>query len=454
MRLKDILLKKAAFIILCGMALFVSCDEKLDIDPQQSIDADIALTTEQGLQTALIGAYERLQGGQLYGTNINLVSELLGATGDELQWAGTFLGYRELFTKNIQADNTEGTRTWIRAYDAINIANNILANVDQVVEEGATRDRIKGEALFLRGILHFELVRFYGLPWTAGNQTTNLGVPIMLEPTLSVTDAAQVSRATVAEVYTQVIDDLTTAKDLLPESNGTRADTYVASAFLARVYLQQADYENAEIEADRVIESGAYNLVPNYVNAFNNAANTSEDIFAIQQNAQSNAGSSNDGLATFYANFEGIGRGDVDISSTYVTNLYTAGDERLNIFYEDEDGVLRNGKYIDPFTNIPVIRLAEMYLIRAEASFRNGDPGQALEDINTIRNRANLPDLTAVTLADILLERERELAFEGFALHDAKRLMQTVGDLEFNSLDLVLPIPQREIDANPNLVQN
>ncbi|MCX2739896.1 RagB/SusD family nutrient uptake outer membrane protein [Pontibacter anaerobius] len=461
MKLKNILSKGLGFTALSVLALVSSCDNKLDIDPQQSIGSDVALSTPEGVQTALIGAYERLQGGQLYGTNLNLVSELLAASGAELQWSGTFLGYRQLFGKTTVADNSEATRTWIRAYETINIANNVIASVD-VFEDETTRDRVLGEALFIRGIVYFELIQLYGLPWSAGNQASNPGVPLILEPTQAISDADNVSRASVADVYAQLLDDLTRAKTLLPESNGTRANTYVASAFLARVYLQQADASNnadeafdmAGAEADRVIESGKYSLTQNYTEAFNNAANISEYVFAIQQNQQSNAGSSNDGLATFYADFNGVGRGDVDLSPNYVDNLYAEGDERLDVFYVDDNGVLRNGKYLDPFTNIAVIRVAEMYLIRAEAAFRNGDLEQALEDINTVRTRANLAPLALVTLEDILQERRRELAFEGLALYDVKRLRNSVGNLAYNAPKLVLPIPQREIDVNPNITQN
>lgn len=461
MKLKNILSKGVGLTALSVLALVSSCDSKLDIDPQQSIGSDVALSTPDGVQTALIGAYERLQGGQLYGTNINLINELLASSGAELQWSGTFLGYRQLFGKTTVADNSEATRTWIRAYETINVVNNVIANVS-VFEDEAARDRVLGEALFIRGIVYFELIQLYGLPWSAGNTASNPGVPLVLEPTQSITDADNISRASVAEVYAQLIDDLTRAKTLLPESNDTRANTYVASAFLSRVYLQQADASNnadeafdmAGAEADRVIESGKYSLTSSFADAFNNSANISEYVFAIQQNQQSNAGSTNDGLATFYADFNGVGRGDVDITPTYIDNLYPENDERLEVFYTDDNGVLRNGKFLDPFANIPIIRIAEMYLIRAEAAFRNGDLEQALEDINTVRARAELEPLSAVTLEDILQERRRELAFEGLALYDVKRLRNAVGNNAYNAPKLVLPIPQREIDVNPNIEQN
>ncbi|TXK45761.1 RagB/SusD family nutrient uptake outer membrane protein [Pontibacter qinzhouensis] len=453
--MKDIfnISKKVSVLALGSLIAFSACDKQLEILPQQSIGADVALSTPQGVQTALIGAYERMQGGQLYGTNINLASELLAASGD-LTWTGTFLGYRQLFGKNADDTNTEAERTWVRAYQAINMVNNIIENVD-VVQVEADRNRILGEALFIRGILYFELVRFYGLPWQAGNPANNPAVPLVLTPTTSITEASLVSRASVAAVYEQVFEDLNQAKSLLPEANGTRATTYTASAFLARVYLQQggtANWASAATEADRVIASERFTLTPTYIDAFNNSANVPEYIFAIQQNNQSNAGTANDGLTTFYANDNGVGRGDVTINAAFLNN-YEAADERRDAFYADGRGILRNGKFRDHYANIAVVRLPEMHLIRAEVNFRNGTTvgTTPLADINAVRSRAKASQLNNVTLEQILQERKRELAFEGFALHDAKRLQQSVGQLPYDSPNLVLPIPLREKNANPNL---
>ena len=113
-------------------------------------------------------------------------------------------------------------------------------------------------------------------------------------------------------------------------------------------------------------------------------------------------------------------------------------------------------KYTNQYGNIHVIRLAEMYLIRAEANYRLGTSLGAtpLDDINTIRGRAKASALTTVTLDDILLERRRELAFEGFLIHDIKRTKGNVGSLNWNSDKLVFPIPLREMQVNNKLVQN
>ncbi|RNI31024.1 RagB/SusD family nutrient uptake outer membrane protein [Rufibacter latericius] len=463
-------------LLLCLLFTSSSCDDELDVEPQTAINAGEALTTSQGVQSALVGAYVRLMSGTLYvgdpdaplyTGDLNLTSELLGSTGN-LIWGGTFSTFRQVFQKDITPDNILIAGIWLRSYEVINIVNNVI-NAVNVVEEDQ-RDQVLGEAHFIRGMVYFDLVRLFGLPYEPGQQNSQLGVPLVLQPTSLISEANNVPRNTVEEVYAQVIDDLTRARDLLPdrasfnESSGdeARANTYAASALLARVYLQQAGapgnsaeaqyLTKAAEEANRVIQGGGYDLVEDFTNAFNNNENTSEDIFAIQQTVQSNAGQSNAGLATFYSYNQ---RAEIEVAAGFVEQ-YEEGDERVEVLYLDPDDLYRNGKYEIYSANVPLIRLAEMYLIRAEANQRLGTSVGAtpLEDINVIRERADIPPLTSISLDDVLRERSLELAFEGQLIHDIKRLRQNVGDLPYNAGELVLPIPLREMNANPRLQQN
>jgi len=224
----------------------------------------------------------------------------------------------------------------------------------------------------------------------------------------------------VADVYQQIIADLTEAANNLPEFNDdARATSYSAKAFLSRVYMQMGDYENAATMANDVIQSGNYSLTANYGGAFNNAANSSEDIFGIQQTSQSNAGTSNNGLTTFYADYGTYGgRGDVQVDPGYF-DYFTGSDVRQTLVY---DGYSINGndgvytlKWAEFYRVIPVIRLAEMYLTRGEANLRKGgDPiGDAtpLEDINTVRERSNAAPLNTVTGDDFVDESDVLIAF-------------------------------------------
>jgi hypothetical protein len=268
-------------------------------------------------------------------------------------------------------------------------------------------------------------------------------------------------------VYAQIIDDLTKAESLLPEDNNTRADMYAAAAVLSRVYLQQSDFAKARDAANRVIESGRYRLNPEVFTAFR-SRNSAESIFEIQQNNQNNAGTANDGLTTFYASLPGIGRADVRVRPEFAA-LYDSTDARLTDLIYEGSGAragLRSGKWTDFYANIPVIRLAELLLTRAESNLRLGTAVGAtpLEDVNAVRERAGATPYASVTLEDILLERQLELAFEGVRIHDLKRTMGKIErfdsdgvlteTIQYTDPRLVLPIPQREIDANELLTQN
>lgn len=315
----------------------------------------------------------------------------------------------------------------------------------------------------MRAAIHFDLVRLYAKAWNDGNPANNDGVPLVLTPTRGITEADKVSRAKVSAVYDQVIKDLTEAENLLPASNGFFAKKSAAAAMLARVYLQKGDYANAAAAANRVITSGSNSLVSYYGDAFpvnfNNLSavigNTSEDIFAIQvTNTQ--------GINEFNTFFSQTGRGDIEINASHF-DQYEEGDERIEGAYYQDGGSWYTGKYDMIYGAVHIIRLAEMYLIRAESNFRIISSGGAqvgasspAADINTIRARVGLDPIPAanLTLAQILLERKLELAFEGHRLHDAKRLQQNVGSFAWNSPKLVFPIPDRERKVNSNLTQN
>lgn len=440
---------KIAYFVLFALAMgFTSCNEELNLEPYQSISEDLALENDNNVKAVLIGAYDALGAGALLGGNSLRDAELLGGDGEVL-WVGTFLGPREIANKQMNANNNDAAELWLTAYNAINICNNVLAGLG-VVAEG-DKAQVEGEALFIRAIAYFQLVRFYAKPYEAGQANSQLGVPIVQTPTRSISEESKVGRNTVQEVYTQIITDLSKAESQLPEDNEWRASKGAAAALLARVYLQQGDYAKARDAANRVISSGAYALLKNYKDVFNRDENSSEDIFAIQLTTQDGANLMN----THFSIPDFGGRdGDVEILQGHLS-LYDPADKRLALFY-DGNGAIRTGKWNNLYGNVNIIRLAEMYLIRAECNQRLGTSVGAspLADYNVVRTRAGLPAATSVTLDVILLERRLELAHEGHKIHDMKRLKLSVGPLPYNADKLVFPLPQREINANGNLQQN
>lgn len=490
-------MKKHTRIILIPFTLLilltVSCEKILDMKPQQSISSDEALSTPEGIQNLLIGAYEGIKGtnnGTMYGGTFNTFGELLAFNEDasgEGNFLGTFSTLQDLQAKALTASDADVYSTWIQAYYVINILNQVLDHLDLFTDD-ATKAIVQGQALGLRGMTYFEMARLWGLQYEPGVNNTQPAVPIVLKATYQVSDAVNVARNTVEEVYTQAEQDLLQAESLLKPFglNDNMFSTYVASAMLSRLYLQKGEYEKAAQEADSVIEANAFSLASTPLQAYNKDGYFSEHIFSIRQTATSNAGQSNSGIATFYASLNGSGRGDIEILQNHL-DLYEPGDLRSGVddvlkpdgsvndlatikdikkmFYigiGSNAGKFNTSKWGDPRLYIPVIRLAEMYLTRAEGNFESGapqvGPNTWLDDINVIRQRAGLGDLVSVDEATdraaIRKERHLELCWEGFTLHDLRRWHEDVGGLPYNSPRLVLPIPQQERDVNHLLSQN
>src|SRR5690606_23552084 len=156
---------------------------------------------------------------------------------------GAYSEPREVFNKHVFTYNLYVTELWTEAYALINSTNTILEAIPVVNEED--QGRVRGEALFLRGSIFFELTRLFAQPYVAGNTNSNLAIPLVLTPTRGIEESSYVTRATVEEAYQQVLDDLTTAESLLPESNGFFATKAAASAMLSRVYLQMERFADA-----------------------------------------------------------------------------------------------------------------------------------------------------------------------------------------------------------------
>lgn len=443
--------------LLIVAASFSACTKGLEKDPFASIPSEKALLTSSDVEAALVGAYNRLGDNSVYGGDMFVYSELMG-DNDEISWSGTYQGMTQIFNKNIPVDNDFVEETWLTSYTTINTVNNVLNATDSVLE--LKRNRVEGEAKFIRGAVYFDLVRLYAKAWNDGTPSSNPGVPLVLTPTGIITEANKVPRNTVAEVYDQIIKDLTEAEQLLPGSNSFFATKGAAAGMLGRIYLAKGDYANAAAAATRVIESGEYSLLVNYGDLFpynsNNLneviGNNDEDIFAMQVNTTT-------GVNEFTTFFSLNGRGEIEINSNHFDD-YEAGDKRIGAAFYEDGGSIYCGKFDMTYSAVQVIRLAEMYLIRAEANFRAGgspvggvDP---VDDINTIRDRAGLGPISAgeLTLENIYLERKHELSFEGQKLHDAKRFEKSILSIPWNSPKLVFPIPDREIKVNNKLTQN
>lgn len=446
-------------LLLIAITCMPACDKKLDVAPQNTLTPSEIVSADD-VKAVLFGGYSTLQNGNAFGEKYNTFSELL-IDDNDIFWAGTFAEYDDINQKTQTRESPVIYQVWANSYHTINVANIVLSKLDVIT--GNEKTEIEGEAKFLRGIVYFTLVNLYAKPFSAGNTASNPGVPLILAPVAGYdVTRDKLPRATVAAVYTQVLSDLNDAVSKLPATaDNFRATKYAAQAFLSRVYLAQGNYAAAATAANAVIASNDYSLASSFANAFNNTVNSSEDIFAIQQTSQSNSGTVDFGITSFYAG-DPIGRGEIQVTPTHLAK-YETGDSRKALFYNGSSisgspGTL-TGKWKDIYKAIPVVRLAEMYLTRAEANFRKGGaptgPNTPLQDVNIIRQRAGLQPLGSLANADLIVkERSLELAFEGDRFYTTKRLKLSVGNLPYNDARLVMPIPQREIDLGNALPQN
>lgn len=441
----------------------VSCEDKLDIDPQQGFTPENAFDTAEKVNTLLSGAYARAGRDASYGGHIYTIAELLG-NNTELGWNGTFIDLGEINQKNISTTNGYVEAFWTNGYGVANQTNIVLENLD-VFDNADARNSAEGQAKFLRALIYFDLVRFFAKHNNNGVNNLEDGVPIIRTAVLSLDDITYPFRDTIEDVYEFIIQDLEDAAALLPASNGVFASSNAAKALLARVHLQIGNLEPARDLSNEVIQSGLFSLNQSFFDAFGNEENTSEDIFAWQVTDSDGSNV----LTTFWSlvRFGGRpGNPDISIEDEYFVNDYfnifdTFQDDRAQFFYVDPDsGSGRaTGKWLQGRSNIPFIRLAEMYLIRAEANYLLGTTvgDFPVNDVNLIRWRAGafLLDPADFSYTSIFLERLKELSFEGHKIHDLKRVEQLpIGGFSFDANELVLPIPERETSVNDNLDQN
>jgi hypothetical protein len=463
MKIFNLNIKESIFACIAIGMIAVGCEKKLDVQPYQGLPVERALLTESDVSGTLVGAYDAASSAAAYGGDMMILNDLIG-NRININFRGTFQGLTEAYNASMIANNSFARDTWSAAYNTINVSNNVLENLDKIVSSTTKKQSAEGQALFLRASMYFELLKLYAKPYNDGNPASNLGVPLVLTATKApIKESDYVARATVKAVYDLVVADLIKAESLLPSSNTKFATKWAAAAQLSRVYLVMENYTAAAAAANRVIAGSGKTLTlqfkDNWFTYINfNGVTPNEYVFYIKVSNQDGTNSFNTYYGRSIGAFPGsAGRSDMRIQAAHL-NIYEAADVRRAFFAID--GSRYTQKHLDRFGDVPVIRLAEMYLTRAEANFRQSTTVGAtpLADVNLIRNRAGLADLTAVTLDAILKERAAELALEGNNLFESKRLKKSLGTtatpIVWNSPKLIMPIPQREMDVNKQLVQN
>ena len=485
-----------------------SCvNDWLDVAPSDGTDADAALTSSSDLAAARTGMYKALKGNSslvdYYGQQFFVYGDV--HAGDDYQYNNLGGSNRASFyydmnyqtASEFTSSTSSSNVAWKSPYIVIGRANRIIAAAEggalsDAAEAKATIDQYAAEAKVLRALAHFDLVRIYGKPYTE-DQGASLGVPLVTEVLES---NAKPARSTVAEVYTQVVKDLTEAissNALATETEPGYVSVWGAKAILSRVYLNMGDYANALSVAEDIIKNSGAALWTRdqYLKAWDaSTPNESEFLFRLNVAGSTDSNDLNgignlqqrEGYKEMVATKKFVDmltsdpedvRNEMFLPATAAKEVATYGTNKVYLNkLRGQGGNLRN------VTIVPIIRLSEVYLTAAECAFRNNDKTKAVEYLNDlVKNRttteASLATVDNITLERILIERRKELIGEGQRYFDALRNNETITrytseadkgwhktlskDAQSFNRDYfkaIAAIPQAEINANPNIKQN
>ena len=431
------------------MLLFgsLSCEDVLEPKPVDILTDDLVLNEPNDVPNVEIGLYSSFRGIL---SNAVIAGDL---TADMLLHNGTFTQYRELGTKQITSANASAAALWSDIYSAVYVANFIFERLPAV--QGVTtaqREKTMGTAYFLRGLSYFYGIYTYG------------GIPNV--KTTSITDNRDIPRATKEEILGLVLSDYKEALKLLPEESSSAGfvSKDAVRAALARFYLYTKQWSLAEDHASQVINSGRYLLEPEFKNIVLEDF-TDEAIFEIGYNITDDPGTLNN---LFKSRREIIPSNQVVVSfaSAQSGERFISIEFNVNNLKGTDNGwtVSKYGTADESNNNVIVFRLAEMFLIRAEARANlNNVSGlnSAQADINELRKRAKATLVPVVSQSQMLFtieeERRMELAFEGHRWYDLVRTgratsVMTAFSPNWKSTFELWPIPQTEIQNNPSLV--
>ena len=434
------------FILLCGILAATSC---LDQTPIESIPADGVIKDLKSAQVALTGAYDAAQTFEG-----NFVVTMNYASDNVVLFSGQAIVIPQFKAAGTSGWDPTAGGGFGDYYFGINQANTIIKYLPEITGDEKQKNNILAQAFFLRALAYFDLARTYG------------GVQLVLDPSESPDNGKGIKKSTYEEVLRQVKADLTQAESLFDEGLSTKAKAsiWAVYALKARVCLYLKEWDAAAEYATRVIGSKRFSLTPE-VSGFFETAMSSESIFEL-------VFSSADRLPffTYYLPSDKGGRLDYIPEPEFVRELLdpAKGGKRAQLIYDKGDGVYAIAEYAkqDGSSSIQVLRLAEQYLIRAEALLHRSAPdvAGARDDLNVIRRRAGLADLTlddaSALMMQVEAERRYELAFDAHRFNDIVRTGRAAAvfgayDSAFTNSDYwVLPFPNNAILADGDLEQN
>ena len=469
-------------IYLFVLVSMTSCSDFLDLQPEYQVSENSFYKNANDFETALIGNYAGLQG--LHSTPLMYIGELT-TDNAEVRWTTPSVSEVEADEVNFTPSNNFLNAIWNDCFATISRSNNILARIDGVELPPGRKDQFKGEALFLRAYGYFYLVRLFGdvpmveVAFRSPNEIMNFDM----------------SRKPTAQIYDLIKRDLSEAASLLSgvtELSKSRASAGAAKTLLGKVYLTLGEYDAAAGVLKEVIDTGGYSLDQDYFRLFaNDNDELTESVFEIKY-LSGNLGEGNSfstiftparfDMAIFPNNMQGSGR---ILPTSEMANSYEPGDLRRNLSMGDSvllvtgkyEKELHGLKFVD-FTsgivndggiNFTSLRYADVLLMYAEALNETGASNEAHVYLNLVRSRAGLEGLSSLSQQEFRLameqERRSEFFLEGHRWFDLVRTgrVQTVLNQHFQDRglnfsvadhELIMPIPLREIDIDPNLEQN
>ena len=434
-----------------------SCESLLDTaTPNSQTFQENVFSNEQIANSALLGLYRSLRDSPVLSASFS-ASVLTGLSGDELVlFAQTNEQLLQFYENDILANNSLLSTPWTRMYNCIYQANAIIEGLEN--NQSFARELAQhyiGEAKFARSLCYFYLLNLYG------------EVPLIT--TTDVNQSLKAGRSSLSDVTTLMIDDLEQAFDSMKADystsagNRTRANRWTAAALLARIYLYDSNWTKAEEYASLVIKSGLYDLV-NLDEVFD--ANSNEAILQWARTAT-------DAVSDAGSFIPGTNQQPPMIISESLLEAFENVDRRYQVWCKSVD--VAGDQYYFPFKytqsgvstdeNFTLLRLAEQFLIRAEARAHLNENDEAVDDINRIRGRTGLGEITGDISTEGLLEiirKERQcelFAENGHRWFDLKRqgmIDEVLSHVKENwqSTDMLFPIPLSDLGRNPNLTQN
>tara|TARA_R110002126_G_scaffold291794_2_gene458714 strand:- start:2653 stop:4065 length:1413 start_codon:yes stop_codon:yes gene_type:complete len=458
-------------VMLVVIVLFTACENDLDTAPEDRFTTGSFYKNASDIEAAVNAAYGGLQKNGLYAFNYHILMETRSDNTFEEEPSNSG-GFGDVDLFNRVTTNGVFRQTWVDSYVTIQATNIVLNRIEDISNmDNSLKNTRNGEMKFIRALVYYNLVNLYG------------GVPLVLQETSNPTDYFGQGRASVQEIFDQIILDLTEASSSLPESNDIgRANKGAALLLLGKAHLTQGNATDAET-ALRAING--YTFVNTYADLFGiSNENNAASIFEVQFQSGVNGGEEGSTFASKFTSQKNPGSKGNNIITQDLLNSFEAGDLRRNEIIQDplDPTVYISTKYVDNSrtlvddgdNNAIVFRYADVLLSLAEALNLKGyvADGEAFDLINRIRTRAGLPNLTSAIITNqqefteaLLKERRHEFFYENHRWFDLKRLGDPVQvmnnhfagfvglNITIDQNDLLLPIPLDQLNSDPGSME-